>query len=293
MIIVLGLVGRGNSLGVVHDYKLSGQTGRQPREAEHQVTKARQAASGPPAAKPPAGFLPLQHPRNVQYPPTGDDWRHEIKLDGYRMQLRVAGRGASWYSRNGNDWTARLPDFAASALALGEGTFDGELCALKGDGSPDFSALRSYMVSRQTGRIMGELTFIVFDLLADASGDLRGKPLEERRKRLQTMLGYEPASIRLASALPGHDGRALLDAACRLGLEGIVSKGLSSLYEGGERRPDTWVKAKCRPSQEVVIGGWEMNGVKFRSLLVACGRASFSNMSKRSGRALARPSWRI
>ncbi|MHB8284761.1 MAG: ATP dependent DNA ligase [Caulobacteraceae bacterium] len=153
-------------------------------------------------------------------------------------------------------------------MALGEGTFDGELCALKSDGSPDFSALRSYMGSRQTGRIIGDLTFIVFDLLADASGDLRGKPLEARRARLEIMLGYEPAHIRLAGALPGHDGRALLDAACRLGLEGIVSKRLSSLYEGGERRPETWVKAKCRPSQVVVIGGWEMNGIKFRSLLV-------------------------
>jgi bifunctional non-homologous end joining protein LigD len=166
------------------------------------VTKARQAAAQL-AASPPAGFLPLQHPRNVQYPPTGDDWRHEIKLDGYRMQLRVAGQGASWYSRNGNDWTARLPDFAPSAMALGEGTFDGELCALKGDGAPDFSALRSYMGNRQTGRIMGDLTFIVFDLLADDSGDLRGKPLKARRERLETMLATSPPIFALPAPCRG------------------------------------------------------------------------------------------
>ena len=219
------------------------------------------------AAEPPAGFLPLQHPRMTAAPPAGEAWRHEVKLDGYRMQLRV-GAGTTWYSRNGNDWSSRLPDLASAALALGPGVFDGELCMLNGEGSPDFSALRSAMGSRQAGSIKGELTFLIFDMLFDRAVDLRPKPLAERRARLERVGSAEDGPVRLTQALPGG-GQALLTAACRLGLEGIVSKRLDAPYEAREgRRAETWVKAKCRPAQEVVVGGWEMNGTRFRSLLV-------------------------
>ena len=204
----------------------------------------------------------------VASPPAGEGWRHEIKLDGYRMQLRVGASAASWYSRNGNDWTSRLPDFSGAAAALGPGVFDGELCVLSGDGSPNFSALRSAMGSRQAGAIKGELTFFVFDMLYDGAVDLRPKPLAERRGRLERVGLADEGRVRLTEPLPGG-GPDLLTAACRLGLEGIVSKRLDAAYDAREgRRADSWVKAKCRPAQEVVVGGWEMNGPRFRSLLV-------------------------
>ncbi len=218
-------------------------------------------------AEPPSGFLPLQHPRMIAAPPSGDGWRHEVKLDGYRMQLQVTPEAVTWYSRNGNDWTSRLPDLAHEAHALGPGVFDGELCVVDAEGSPDFSALRSVMGSRQAGDIWGELSFFIFDMLFDGGEDLRGRPFSERRHRLEHAVTDELVQLRLALALPGG-GQPLLTAACRLGLEGIVSKRLDAFYEAREgRRADSWVKAKCRPSQEVVVGGWEMNGSKFRSLL--------------------------
>ena len=204
----------------------------------------------------------------VASPPTGEVWRHEMKLDGYRMQLRVGRSGPAWYSRNGNDWTSRLPDFAGEAAAIGAGVFDGELCALDGDGSPNFSALRSAMGSRQAGIIRGELAFFIIDMQFDGAVDLRPKPLVERRARLERVGVAEEGKVRLTEALPGG-GPVLLQAACRLGLEGIVSKRLDAAYDAREgRRADSWVKAKCRPAQEVVIGGWEMNGFRLRSLLV-------------------------
>ncbi len=228
----------------------------------------RSATPRPQAAEPPVGFLALQHPRMVASPPAGEGWRHEIKLDGYRMQLRVGRTGAAWYSRNGNDWTDRLPDLEGDAARLGPGVFDGELCALDGKGSPNFSALRSAMGSRQTGAIKGKLTFFIFDMLYDGAVDLRQKPLAERLDRLARVSMAEDGPLRCTEALPGG-GAALLTAACRLGLEGIVSKRLDAPYQAREgRRAESWVKAKCRPAQEVVVGGWEMNGSRFRSLLV-------------------------
>ena len=214
-------------------------------------------------------FLPLQHPRLVAAPPTGAGWLHEIKFDGYRMQLRVDGGRASWRSRNGHDWSGRFPDLAEEASSLPAGVYDGELCVLDAHGAPDFPALRAAMGSRQTGQIAGKLTFLLFDLLADASGDLRAQPLRVRKARLLAAVGHDRARarLRLVGELPGCGGAALLEAASGLGLEGIVSKRLDAPYTGGAARLDTWLKAKCRPAQEVVVGGWRTTQGRFRSLL--------------------------
>lgn len=215
-------------------------------------------------------FLPPQHPKLVAQPPTGRGWIHEVKFDGYRMQLHVLADRCLWFSRNGHEWSARLPDLSAEALDLPLGVYDGELCALKPDGSADYSALRSAMGFRQRGRITGDLVFHLFDILEDASGDLRGERLSLRRELLEE--AAEPGTravsrhIRLSRPLPG-DGPDLLTAACRMGLEGIVSKRVDSVYEGGERRPGTWLKSKCRPGQEVVIGGWEAEGTRSKALV--------------------------
>ncbi len=249
------------------------------RTVKSQVTPGQHPTQTPPGARPKraralratptiVGFLPLQHPKLVACPPTGGEWLHEIKFDGYRMQLRVEAGHASWCSRNGNDWTDRLPDLGAQSAGMPAGVYDGEVCALGPDSSPDFSALRSYMGSRQTGRIVGELVFFAFDMLAEGPTDLRGLPLRARKVRLLAALERAGPAIRRVDALPGHDGQRLLTAACRMGLEGIVSKRLDAPYDAGEPRRDTWRKAKCRPAQEVVIGGWETTGARFRSLLV-------------------------
>jgi len=212
-------------------------------------------------------FVPFQHPKTVDTPPRGAGWRHEIKLDGYRVQVRIQAGVVTWRTREGQDWSNRFPDLSAQAAALGDGILDAELCVLGPNGQPDFVALQSALGARQRGRIEGDLVVYVFDLLWDASGDLRAKPLSARLQALERFVApILGDSFRLTQALPGA-GPALLDAACRLELEGIVSKRLDAPYEGGEVRRDTWVKSKCRPSGEVVIGGWRTENGRFRSLL--------------------------
>ena len=221
--------------------------------------------SARPRLKLPEGFQPLQHPKLVSAPPSNEGWRHEVKLDGYRMQLRVEGKQGRWFSRNGHEWTERLADFDVSGLA--DGIYDGEVCAVDAKGHPDFSALRSAMGFRQRGRLIGDLVYFIFDMLVDGGCDLRPMPLTKRRERLSKALAHNRnGRVGEVTALPGG-GPELLTAACRMELEGIVSKRLDAPYTGGDRRLDTWVKSKCRPGQEVVIGGYEAEGARFKALV--------------------------
>src|SRR3954470_23228009 len=96
------------------------------------------------------GFQPFQLCTLVKRPPIGADWRHEIKFDGYRMQLRVQSGRAQWFTRNGHDWTDRFQGLSAVARELPDCILDGELCALGPDNQPSFSALRSALARRQT-----------------------------------------------------------------------------------------------------------------------------------------------
>lgn len=208
------------------------------------------------------GFLDFQHPTLVAEPPTTARWIHEIKFDGYRMQVRVAGGLVTLYSRNGHDYTARLPELAAELSALPDCIMDAELCAVREDGMPDFGALQSAMASRRTQH----LVLFVFDLLWHGQDDLRSFSLSDRKARLSKILSDAPARVRVVEAFE-TGGAALLASACRMSLEGIVSKRRDSRYLGG--RSDAWVKSKCRPAQEFVVGGWLQEPQRaFKALLV-------------------------
>jgi bifunctional non-homologous end joining protein LigD len=200
--------------------------------------------------QPVPSFLPFQHPRLVEEPPTGERWIHEIKFDGYRMQVRVVDSVPTFYTRNGHDWTERLPELAAAAAQLPDCILDVELVALNLKGQPDFSDLRASLAPGKSGR----LVMFVFDILWRGQDDLRRFKLLDRKAILEGLVDTDPRGrLRRVDPLP-QGGPAMLQAACRMGLEGIVSKRRDSVYRSG--RHDTWVKAKCRPSQEVVIGGW-------------------------------------
>ena len=144
------------------------------------------------------------------------------------------------------------------------------MCAIGPEGRTDFSALRSAMGRREAGAIVGDLKFYAFDCLSHGREDLRRRPLGERKEHLEALLfpGCEPLSplMEYVDALP-DEGEALLKAACGLGLEGIVSQGLDAPYTGGAKRLETWRKAKCRPSREIEIGGWETDAARLRPLL--------------------------
>jgi bifunctional non-homologous end joining protein LigD len=240
----------------------------EPRAAPALVRPSRGQARAP-AKAPPPSFIAFQHPKLVDAPPLGSGWIHEVKFDGYRMQARVADAAAQWRTRSGLDWTGRFKDLAGLLRPLPDCILDGEMCVLDAQGQPDFSALRSAMGRRQTGAMVGTLVYFVFDLLFLDGEDLTGQPLKVRKARLKAVLepDGEPISDRLRYVEPVEaEPRHLFGAACRMGLEGIVSKRVDATYRTGDRS-DTWLKVKCRPAQEVVIGGWKTTGERFRSLL--------------------------
>ncbi|HWA23870.1 MAG TPA: DNA ligase D [Caulobacterales bacterium] len=207
------------------------------------------------------GFIPFELCRAVDKPPGGAGWGHEIKLDGYRMQLRVEDGKARLFTRTGLDWTTKFGAVAAAAAKLGDCIIDGELCALDAEGHTNFSSLQEAISNGKTDK----LVYFVFDLLCEGDEDLRTLPLSERKARLERLLRRTPKTIRYVSHLTSA-GPAVFEAACKMGVEGIVSKRLDAPYRSGRR--ETWTKAKCRNGREVVIGGWSEENGRLRSLLV-------------------------
>lgn len=214
----------------------------------------------------PAEFLPLAHPTLVSRPPEGSGWLHEIKFDGWRMQLNVKEGRATWFTRNGHDWTGKLGVLSVFAGELPDCILDGELCALDDDGNPSFSALQSAMVTDRTD----ELVFFAFDILFRGETDLRPYALETRKASLRRVLDEGGPAIedviRYVDHFPDAPAKQLHRAACEMRLEGIVSKRLDENYRPG--RSQVWLKAKCRPGQELVVGGWKTSpGGHFKGLL--------------------------
>jgi bifunctional non-homologous end joining protein LigD len=200
----------------------------------------------------------------VAQPPNGADWGHEIKFDGYRVQLRVENGNAALRTRKGLDWTDKFRTIAKAGAALPNAMIDGEIVALDHEGNPNFSALQAAISDGKTDHLI----FYAFDLLFAESEDLRRLPLEERKARLQKLLDArqknKTESIRYVEHFEA-DGEDVLESAKKLRLEGIVSKKLSSLYRSG--RSESWTKTKSRAGQEVVLGGWKTTEGKFRSLM--------------------------
>jgi bifunctional non-homologous end joining protein LigD len=223
-------------------------------------TKARAATERPHA------FVPIQMCSVVDHPPGGAGWAHEIKFDGYRIQIAVGGGKATLRTRKGLDWTYRFPELVKDAATWPDGVVDGELCALDADRMPDFSALQAAISDGKTGGLI----YFAFDLLFEGQEDLRALALSHRKARLEAWVARAPkkAAGRLRYVEHfGSTGQAVLESACRMDLEGVISKNLDAPYRAG--RSATWVKSKCRGRDEVVIGGWSSEGgARFRSLLV-------------------------
>ncbi len=231
-------------------------------------------------------FIPPQLCQPVSRPPSGADWVHEIKFDGYRLQLRVQSGSVTIKTRKGLDWTAKFPAIARHAASLPDVIIDGEVVALDKNGSPDFAALQAALSEQKTDRLI----FYAFDLLFDGGTDLRERPLAERKGRLAALLTEGKAeaapSIRYVEHF-ANSGDAVLRSACRLLLEGIISKRLDAPYHSG--RGSSWTKAKCRAGHEVVIGGWTDTNGKFRSLLVGVYRGKEFVHVGRVGTGFGRP----
>lgn len=214
-------------------------------------------------------FIEPELCKPVDRPPGGPGWCHEVKFDGYRLQLRIADGEVTLKTRKGLDWTHKFEAIAAAAEEFPNALIDGEVAALDENGSPDFAALQAALSEGRTD----DLIFFAFDLMYSDDGDLRSLPLAERKAALKEYLDQQQQSAATLMRYVEHfenAGEAVLQSACRMNLEGIISKRLDSRYRGG--RSGGWTKAKCRAGQEVVIGGWTETAGHMRSLLVGVNR---------------------
>jgi bifunctional non-homologous end joining protein LigD len=227
--------------------------------------KASSSAAKPKTVAALPEFIEPQLTKLLEKPPAGQGWAHEIKFDGYRMQLRTVGGQATLRSRKGLDWSSKFPEVVAAGATLGDGIIDGEIVALDRTGAPDFAALQAAISDGKTK----DLVFFAFDQLFDNKQDLRSLPLADRKQRLQANLDDAPVNIRYVDHFITA-GDAVLLSACRMDLEGIVSKRLDAPYQSG--RSESWGKSKCRQGHEVVIGGWTTTGDAFRSLIAGVNR---------------------
>ena len=190
----------------------------------------------------------------VDDPPAGDQWLHEFKFDGYRVECLIDHGEVSLITRKGLDWTDQFRTIAEAAVALpvDSAILDGEAVVLLPDGRSSFQALQQAF----SGRPPGPLVYFVFDLLEIDGEDLRRRPLIERKQRLADLLRRRRRGstvIRYSDHVQGQ-GRKVLADACKAGLEGIISKRSDSLYTGVRSR--SWLKVKCLQRQEFVIVGF-------------------------------------
>jgi bifunctional non-homologous end joining protein LigD len=239
------------------------------RDDPSRTSKASSAKRAKPVlvAKMPA-FIEPQLAKLVDQPPEGERWVHEAKLDGYRAQVRVTDGRAVIRTRTGLDWTDRFAAVAKDAQALPDCMIDGEIVALDAQGLPSFSALQAALSAEKSE----DLVLFAFDLLFEDREDLRTRPLAERKARLQTLLSAPGVSRRLHYVTHlGSSGHAVFASACKMGLEGIVSKLGDAPYQSG--RSAGWSKSKCRAGQEVVLGGWTTASGSVRSLLAGVYRS--------------------
>ena len=208
-------------------------------------------------------FQPPQLATLVDTVPTGSQWLHEVKYDGYRTLLAIGGGKAKGYTRTGLDWSHRFAAIVEAAAAIGGAALiDGEVVALDAAGQPSFQALQA---SLKEGT--GTLAYFAFDLLREGGEDLTPLPNIERKQRLATLLEGVPEPIHYAEHITGS-GEKLFESLCAQGLEGIVSKRADAPYRG--KRVQNWLKVKCLRRQEFVIVGWTPSdkGRGFRSLLL-------------------------
>ena len=228
------------------------------KAAAKPIEKANKVAAMP-------DFVPPELCTPVEAPPEGEGWGHEIKFDGYRIQLRVEDGKVSLKTRKGLDWTGKFGTIAKEAAALPDAIIDGEIVALDAGGVPNFSALQAAIADGKTDRLI----FFAFDLLFAKGMDLRRQPLVERKAQLKQLLGAKAKCVRYVEHFE-TDGETVMESARRLSMEGIVSKRLAAPYRSG--RSESWTKTKARPGHEVVIGGYKTTNGKFRSLLAGAYR---------------------
>lgn len=210
-------------------------------------------------------FIPPCIPTLVDKPPDGDAWTHEIKYDGYRTQIHLAGGHAVAFTRNGHDWSKKYASVLASVRGMikQDAILDGEMVVQDETGRSDFKKLASAIRWENAS-----LVFYAFDLLGLDGKDLRCERCDERRARLHGLIGdpRPDMAIQFSQAFEGS-GTDLFAAAEAMDLEGIVSKRRASIYRGGDSKD--WLKTKAYITGEFVVIGYERKRGAAPSLLLA------------------------
>lgn len=227
---------------------------KQVKPLEKAAPKTRKKASGTLTgahkAKIPAQLKP-ELATLVDSAPAGE-WSYEIKFDGYRIMARIDHDQVQLFTRNGHDWTHKLPKQAEALAALGleSAWLDGEMVVANEQGVPDFQALQNAFDSGSST----DIVYYLFDLPYLNGVDLREVAVEERRAALSTVLGaHEQPLLRFSEAFD-ETPDALLNSACQMQMEGLIGKRLGSPYVS--RRSGDWIKLKCKHRQEFVIVGY-------------------------------------
>ncbi|WP_263264554.1 DNA ligase D [Pseudomonas sp. RIT-PI-S] len=214
------------------------------KAAGAKVLEGAVAAAMPNSLKPELATL-------VESTPAGD-WTYEIKFDGYRILARIENGEARLFTRNGHDWTAKLPRQARALAALGleSAWLDGEVVVNNDEGVPDFQALQNAFESAHAERIV----FYLFDVMYLNGMDVTRVPVEQRRAALEAILQASDDDGLRFSASFDESAAALLDTACQMKMEGLIGKRLGSPYVN--RRSNDWIKLKCKHRQEFVVVGY-------------------------------------
>ena len=231
-------------------------------------------------------FVSPQLATLVDKPPSGDEWLHELKFDGYRMVCHLNRGKAEFWSRNGKNWTHKFPNLAAALkdLPVVNAILDGEVVIVDKAGRTSFQALQQSM-GRGADKVPA-FVFEIFDLIYLEGYSLTRSPLRERKSILEALLksGKSKAAksvLRYSDHVEGN-GAQFFKQACAYGIEGIVSKLADSPYESTRNR--NWLKTKCIKRQEFVIAGYTPSknnfpgfgslilGVYDKGKLVYCGR---------------------
>jgi bifunctional non-homologous end joining protein LigD len=188
--------------------------------------------------------------------PAGDKWVHEIKWDGYRLQVRIEGGQVTILTRRGHDWTDRFPSIRdiAKKLPVRSALIDGE-AVVEVDGIPSFSAMQAALGAREGPghKAAHEAVLYAFDLLHLNGVDLQPAPLLKRKTALAELIGGLCGAMRYSEHM-NENGEALFRQSCLMGLEGIISKRSDSPYRSG--RGDDWIKVKCTKGQDFVVAGY-------------------------------------
>jgi bifunctional non-homologous end joining protein LigD len=198
------------------------------------------------------GFVEPALATPIDKVPRGERWIHEIKFDGYRVQAHLANEDVRIFTRRGHDWTHRFKKVAADCWHIGatSAIIDGEIVVPAADGTTDFSVLQNELKGKSN-----KIVLVAFDLLYLNGYDLRNLTLVERKGLLKPLL--EGTDVQFSKSFD-MDGADMYGHACKVGLEGVVSKVRDSRYRSG--RGNHWVKKTCAQRETLTIAGFSLDG---------------------------------